>query len=416
MDTDFKNESIAEFRNISRDILKGNIPDEELKAKLRQAQKMEVLGQLVGSVTHDFNNLLTIITGHCELMSEHTAVNDDMNVHLGEIRKAANIAAELTRQLLSFSRKESNEPDTININKTIENQERMIRLLLGDKRNLVLDLDSVVHTMNAIPGQIEQVIINLVVNARDAMSEKGTLCIKTKKISKRQIDYIDAKESEDYLLLEVSDDGCGMSRSIASKVFDPFFTTKGENQGTGLGLSIVKNIIDQMKGYITIDSEIGVGTTVQLYLPVVAGRVSSEIVKKTPAQTQRNNKLILLVEDEKGVAKMTEKMLVKYGYKVISASSGMDALQVCENLNDPPSVLLTDLVLPDMTGDHLAMTIREIWPELSVLLTSGQLIENEMLLFDNDDNYQFLPKPFKLGELISKVRVLSESTHKITAN
>lgn len=383
----------------------------EIQSKLRHAQKMEALGQLVSGVAHDFNNLLTIISGHGELMSMQVAKNDPLRTHIEEISKAAGIAADLTHQLLSFSRNESNELSIVNLNQTIMNLERMIHLLLGEKMQFRTSLDSDLHNIKVNHGQLEQVIINLAINARDAMSEGGLLTMETSNLNlSKSAAATLGIELGSYVMFLISDDGCGMSQETATKAFEPFFTTKKKNNGTGLGLSTVFSIVKQNSGYIGIDSELGSGTTIKIYLPLATEKQSSPELEPEVLPAASENESILVVEDEKGVREMIVRILHSQGYEVISAGSGMEALRICEDLIKAPKLLLTDFVLPDMSGDHLARTAQEIWPEIKVVITSGYIFNNETMPIDEKTGYAFLPKPFSLSDLISRVKEVLAST------
>jgi two-component system cell cycle sensor histidine kinase/response regulator CckA len=382
-----------------------------LAEQLRQAQKIDSLGRLAGGVAHDFNNLLTVIAGHADLMLQDLDENDPLRESVGDIKSAATRAADLTRQLLAFSRRQILRPRVVDLNDTIRESTRMLRRLLGEDVELVTLLDPGLGRVKADPGQLDQVIVNLAVNARDAMPQGGKLTIETRNVAIEQRDaqrHVSFQPGS-YVLIAISDSGVGMNADILPHIFEPFFTTKEQGKGTGLGLSMVYGIVKQSGGWIWVYSEPGHGTTVKVYLPRVEPPLTEVEERPAEIESPRGGETILVVEDEEAVRKLTCHILRKYGYDVIETANGGEALLTCERHVLPIPLLLTDVVMPRMSGPALAARLRQLHPEMKVLYTSGYtdaaVVDRGLL----DQSVSFLQKPFTPSELGRKVREVLDS-------
>jgi signal transduction histidine kinase/CheY-like chemotaxis protein len=377
----------------------------QLETQFRQAQKMDAVGRLAGGVAHDFNNLLTIILGECELTLAKVKPGDPIYNALGEIHKAGQRAAILTRQLLLFSRKELFEPVTFNLNDILTGISGMIRRLIGEDVEVKLRPASGLGLVIADRGQIEQVMVNLVVNARDAMPGGGTIIIETTNVA-LGADYAAAHAEVrpgDYVMLAVSDTGTGMSEEVKAHLFEPFFTTKEQGKGTGLGLATSYSIVKQFGGHIGIYSELGTGTTMKVYLPRVAAAAKT-VEAQQPAVTDSGNETILLVEDEPAVRAIAGRILGTKGYTVLAAGDAEEALRLLGEFWGNVDLLLTDVVLPKMGGRELAERVRERHPKVKVLFASGYtddvILQHKLL----EHNIALLHKPFTPDALGRKVR------------
>ena len=377
----------------------------ESQERLRQSQKMAVVGHLTGGVVHDFNNLLTIIGGHAELVLAGLPPDAPMRDSLCQIRSASSRAAALTRQLLAFSRKQVVEPKILDLNIHVRDTEKMIRRLVGEDVSLQTSLAPGLSQVKVDPGQIDQVILNLVVNARDAMPKGGRLTIKTfnvarnKKFSKTCPDATPGS----YVALVVSDRGCGMTSDVRARIFEPFFTTKTQGKGTGLGLTVVHGIVKQNGGYIVVDSEPGHGTTFKIYLPAAQGR-STRIGQVEPDSNAHGCETVLLVEDEDTLRSLAAVVLETYGYNVLSAANGEEALRLVPRHKGKLDLLLTDVVMPGISGCELAATLRKNQPDLKVLFLSGYTEEDIVSRGILSDGSAFLNKPFSPASLVAKIR------------
>src|SRR6185503_13123709 len=323
--------------------------------QLRQSQKMEAVGQLAGGVAHDFNNLLTAISGYSDLGLRRLGEGDPLRRNLEEIKKASTRAGSLTRQLLAFSRKQMLQAKVIDLNAIVTDMDRMLRRLIGEDIDLVTFLEPSSCRIKADPGQIEQVILNLAVNARDAMPRGGKLTVETGRV------YLDetyarahvAVKSGHYIMLAVSDTGIGMDAETQERVFEPFFTTKEVGKGTGLGLSTVYGIVKQSGGSIWVYSESGKGSTFKVYLPIVTESIDVE-QKSGNAEFYRGKETILLVEDEEMVRNLSREILEMNGYRVVTASDGEQAARLCESIDEEIHLMVTDVVMPQMSGRELS--------------------------------------------------------------
>ena len=402
-------EELIGIASIGRDITE----KEQLEEQLRHSQKMEAVGQLAGGVAHDFNNLLMGIIGYSDLLLDNFNENDPAWEGIQEIKKAGERAASLTRQLLAFSRRQMLQPEIINLNIIISDLEKMLRRLIGENIQLTASLDCDLVNVKADPGQIEQVIVNLCVNARDAMPHGGKLIIKTSNltIDSSVVTHFFTLPHGNYVMMEIMDTGTGIPPEIQIRIFDPFFTTKREGKGTGLGLSTVYGIIQQSGGQIYLESETGIGSNFIIILPQCSETVKTQ---KTEEQRdfQRGNETILIVEDEDLVRTITTKILKLQGYRIIQASTPAEALLISEQYTQPIHLLLTDIIMPQMTGRVLAERLLKISPALKVLYMSGytddEIIQNAVM----DSALEFIQKPFSPSNLTKKVRqILDKGAH-----
>jgi PAS domain S-box-containing protein len=385
-----------------------------LQKQFEHAQKMEAVGRLAGGVAHDFNNLLMVISGYVQLMQDFPADNIKVSHYLTQIREASSRAASITRQLLVFSRKQMLEPTILDLNYVIKDLGKMLPRLLGEDVEIVSNLDPHLGTLRADRGQLEQVIMNLAVNARDAMPKGGRLTIETSNIALDAV-YHQRREVSvppgRYVLLAVSDTGVGMDTETQLRIFEPFFSTKGEGGGTGLGLATVHGIVKQNHGFIWVYSELGKGSTFKIYLP----RLDSAVTEPSsrPLQvTSGGTETILLVEDETVLRNMSRVYLESKGYTVLDASNANEALGLCRNYQKPIHVLITDMVMPGLGGSELAKSVLELRPGLAVVLMSGytdRALDSEAAGIEA----QFLQKPFSLDALGRTVRFLLSKNRKI---
>ncbi len=382
----------------------------DAERQLRQAQKMEAVGRLAGGVAHDFNNLLTVICGYSETMLERLRAGDPLRSNVEEIRKAGERAASLTRQLLAFSRKQVLELKVLDLNAVVGSMQKMLDRLIGEDVHLVTDLDPKLGRVKADPGQLEQVIMNLAVNARDAMPRGGRLSIET------QDAYLDeayaethvGAEAGPFVMLAMSDNGCGMDAETLNRIFEPFFTTKEIGVGTGLGLSTVFGIVKQSGGYISAYSEPGRGTSFKIYLPRVEEAAEAVAVSDSSAAVPKGSGTILLVEDEAVLRQLARDILTSSGYTVLQAPHGGEALLLCERHRGPIDLILTDVIMPHMNGRELYERLAARRPGTKVLYMSGytgDAIAHQGVL---DPGTAFIQKPFALRALLQKVREVLE--------
>ncbi|MDY7040589.1 MAG: ATP-binding protein, partial [Chloroflexota bacterium] len=373
---------------------------------LLQAQKMEAVGRLAGGVAHDFNNLLTAITGYTSLLLRNLGEDDPLRGDVEEIKKAAHRAASLTGQLLAFSRRQMLQPKMLDLNTVITSMEAMLRRLIREDIKLVTVLAPDLGYVKADPGQIEQVIMNLAVNARDAMPQGGKLTIETVNTYLDEDYAVQAVDVQagPYVMIEVTDTGVGMDEEILSHIFEPFFTTKGLGKGTGLGLATVHGIIKQSGGHIEVYSEPERVTTFRIYLPQVEGEIEQVEQVQIPLESLLGSETILLVEDADIVRALARVVLHRNGYNVLEASHGREALLVCEQHDGPIHLLVTDVVMPEMGGRELAEHLTALHPEMKVLYASGYtddaIVHRDV--FERDT--AFLQKPFTPEALMRKVR------------
>jgi signal transduction histidine kinase len=394
------------FAKMRSGLQEGKQEQVKLEARLRQAHKMEAVGRLAGGVAHDFNNLLTIIRGHSDLLIDKPGIDESERRSLDQIKKAANRAVAMTRQLLAFSRKQVLQPKILDLNSVLTELSKMLSRLIGEQIDYRFEPQQDLLRVLADPGQIEQVVMNLAVNARDAMPSGGTLWIRTASahLCPADLSARPAMSAGSYVLISVSDTGHGMDEETKSHIFEPFFTTKEVGKGTGLGLATVYGIVKQSGGFIWVDSTPGKGTTFEIYLPAVEGEIApcDEIVRNTFALS--GSETVLIAEDEEGVRDLAARILRSSGYKVLEAKDGMDALQVAQVYEGPIHVLLTDIVMPRLGGPDLAERLKSVRPDLRVVMMSGYSDylskESERL----DSTGPVLQKPFTLTSLLSRIR------------
>ncbi|MGQ0810454.1 MAG: PAS domain S-box protein, partial [Nitrospiraceae bacterium] len=385
------------------------------EARLRQSQKMEAVGRLAGGVAHDFNNLLTVIRGYSELILNRLSQADPMRKEMEEVKKASDRAAGLTSQLLAFSRRQYITPKIVDLNAVVSNVDGMLRRLVGeDIIELCAVLDPDLGRIKADPGQIEQVIMNLAVNARDAMPGGGRLTIETRNVTvTERIGALPSiVEPGSYVMLMVKDTGCGMEEDTQSHLFEPFFTTKEKGKGTGLGLSTVYGIVRQNSGSISVESALGLGTTFKMYFPQVGDPATEADSAALTLDRIRGHETVLLVEDEPGVRGLVHETLRLQGYAVLEARHGIEALLTGAKHMGPIHLLLTDVVMPQMSGPEVAEKLSSVRPDLKVLYMSGY---PDHPVFSRDGiktDRAFLQKPFTTYTLIQKVREVLDTVGK----
>ncbi len=378
--------------------------------RLRQSQKMEAVGQLAGGIAHDFNNLLGVIMGYCELLEERIAPDDATRRMVAQIRNAGTRGAALTRQLLAFSRRQVLRPLVLDLNGLVIGMEAMLRRLIGEHIEIATSLLPDLGRVRADPSQIEQILMNLAVNARDAMPNGGTITIETTNVA---LDDSQARQHPEvkpgsYVMLSMSDTGVGMDSETQARIFEPFFTTKQVGKGTGLGLSTVYGIVKQSSGYIYAYSELGRGTTFKVYLPCVAAEAEIPAREET-LPIRGGQETILLVEDNAPLRELAREMLEKLGYAVLDAGRPSEAILTARQHEGPIALLITDMVMPEVNGRVLAKTLRAIRPEMKVLYTSGYADETIVEEYELEAGCPLLEKPFTRDALATRVRELLDS-------
>ncbi len=406
--------SVAEY-DAGKNIVVGTIHDiterVKLESQLRQSHKMESVGRLAGGVAHDFNNMLSVILGHAELAMEVTDPDDARHTHLEQIFQAAQRSADMTRQLLAFARKQTITPKILDFNEAIAGLLNMLRRLIGEDIDLSWQSASGVWPVRMDPAQIDQILANLCVNARDAIKGVGKITIETGTKSFDE-DYCDDHPGflpGDYVMLAVSDNGCGMDKETMDKLFEPFFTTKDMGKGTGLGLSMVYGIVKQNDGFVNVYSEPGKGTTFRIYLPRHRGMVSDMPPEKARRIPKAQGETVLIVEDETAILELGQTMLERLGYKVLTAGTPGEAMELAGAHPYAVDLLITDVVMPEMNGRHLAAGIADRFPQIKILFMSGytaNVIAHHGVL---DEGVNFLQKPFSIHELAVKTRQALES-------
>ena len=393
---------------ISRDITSRKLDDlhrDQLQQELQQSQKMEAVGQLAGGIAHDFNNLLTIITGHSGLLLSLPEITPDVQESAAEISDAANRAAALTRQLLAFSRQALTQPEVVDVNAVVSDTSKLLRRLIGEDVTLDTALDASEAAVRADPSQLNQILMNLALNARDAMPTGGTLRIETGNVDLDDTFtgmHLGVKPGR-YVMLRVIDNGIGMPPSVLARIFEPFYTTKGVGKGTGLGLSMVFGIVQQSGGGIHVQSEVGQGSTISIFLPAVPmpdPAPRRERSSGTPGGTET----ILLVEDDSGVRAFALRVLQALGYDVLTAHDGAHALQVVASTEKHIALLVTDVVMPNMSGPALVAALRERLPHVAALYMSGYTDDAVLRHGLMQAEVDFMEKPFTATALAGKVR------------
>lgn len=397
--------SVTRAFDHTRSILQKNeAQKQQLEEQLRQSQKMEALGRLAGGVAHDFNNLLTVIKGHSDMLLERVKPADPLYGSSEQIQKAANRAASLTRQLLAFSRRQVLQSKVVDLNALVKDMGPLLQRLTREDIEFAVQLSEEPGRVKADTGQLEQVLLNLIVNASDAMPRGGKLSVETQEV------HVDAEyaktrpalETGDYVLLRVSDTGHGMDASTKARIFEPFFTTKDQGKGTGLGLAMVYGVVKQSNGFIWVESEIGQGTQFEIYLPQVNEKPEAIHRDKVTASARRDLKTVLVVEDEEDVRTLVSEYLSSMGYRVLSACDGTEALEIVERLGKEIHVLLTDVVMPRMRGPELAERLKLIIPKLKVIYMSGYLEQNAGNRSFLEGAF-FIDKPFSRDVLARQV-------------
>ena len=393
----------------------------KLEAQFAQSQKMQAVGQLAGGVAHDFNNLLTAIIGFSDLLLLKHKPGDPSFSELMQIKQNANRAAGLTRQLLAFSRRQTLRPQVLELPLIVDDLTVLLKRMIGEQNNLTVEHGRNIWPVRADVVQLEQVIINLVVNARDAMPEGGSITLRTANVDKAEVQGMafDGMPSQDYVLIEVQDTGTGMSADVVDKIFEPFFTTKELGKGTGLGLSTVYGIVKQTEGFIYPVSTVGVGTTFKIFLPrhiVSEQEATAKAAGVAQVRDLTGHERILLVEDEESVRAFSARALRTTGYEVFEADGGEEALEVLEDLDFKIDLMISDVVMPEMDGPSLLREVRQKMPNLKVIFVSGYAEESVRRDIEDDQSVEFLPKPYSLDQINSKVKEVLEKLGKDEVN
>ena len=379
----------------------------KLEAQLRQAQKMEAVGTLAGGVAHDFNNLLTVIIGNAQLALMDVVKDESLRKKIEEIEKSGDKAASLTRQLLAFSRKQVIKPEVLDFNELLTGIEKMLARLIGEDVELLMIPEPALWQVEVDPGQMEQVIMNLAINARDAMPRGGKLTIETANMDLDESYFYEhgiKNEPGPYVILAVSDTGSGLDKETQKHIFEPFFTTKEVGKGTGLGLSTVYGIVKQNNGFVWVYSEPGQGSTFKVYLPGAEGDADSEEKQRLPVIELGGSETVLIVEDDDGLRKFAQNALQQHGYRVLDAENGEDALKVGKAHEGPIHLMITDVVMPRMGGKEAAERLQSLYPQMKVIYMSGYtdnaIVHHGVLA----PGLNFLQKPFSAEGLARKVR------------
>lgn len=383
---------------------------ERLQNQLNQSQKMESIGRLAGGVAHDLNNMLSVIVGNTEMAMERVEPSAPLFEELNEIMDAARRSAELTRQLLAFARKQAISPRVVDLNRTVEAMLKMVGRIIGEQIELKWCPQKGLWLINIDPSQIDQIVANLCVNARDAIDGVGEIKIITENVVLDNLwcsNHPGAVAGE-YVMLQLSDNGCGMDKSTLENIFEPFFTTKGLGKGTGLGLATVYGIVNQNSGLIEVKSEPGDGATFNIYLPRYMEMAAQEGAEALGAESESSSDekriTVLLVEDETAILKLTRILLEKEGYKVIAAESPLDAIEIAKRDHGKIDLLMTDVIMPHMNGSDLAANILSIYPDMRLLFMSGYTADIIAIHGVLGEEVNFIQKPFSKKELCSKVR------------
>ena len=406
------------YRVHSEEVIQCNIRDirqrkdaEVLEQRLRQAHKMEAVGQLAGGLAHDFNNLLGVILGYCELLEDQQELTEKVRNMVTEIHNAGKSARNLTQRLLAFSRRQVLEPAVMDLNDTVHRMEKMLDRLIGDDVQLVSVLAPDLGRIKADPNQVEQMLMNLSINARDAMPKGGLIIIKTAnvEIDEAYAHQHPATEPGQYVLLTVSDTGIGMDAETQSHIFEPFFSTKSRGQGTGLGLSTVFGLVKQSGGAIAVYSEPGAGATFKVHFPR-CDEVQVSPQKKKTSPLKGGTETILLVDDATPLRELTRRILEESGYSVLDSGDPAEALRIAAKHEGPLPLMITDVVMPGFSGSVLAERVAEVRPETKVLYASGYNDDSIVHAHVRGQDAAFLDKPFTRENLLRKVRDLLDST------
>ncbi len=375
---------------------------QQLEAQLQQSQKLEAVGRLAGGIAHDFNNVLTVVTNFGEIIQADLEPNSATARDLDQILQAANRASRLTRQLLAFSRRQMLQPVQLDINEVVRGSHRLLERLIPSRVSIALELDPGLSAVFADPLQIEQVLLNLAVNASDAMPDGGRLTFRTTMSALDDIEPVGDSYARSHVCLTVKDTGMGMDRETVQHVFEPFFTTKPMGKGTGLGLSTVHGIISQLGGRVWVYSELGRGTTFKLYLPAVEGAATPLDRERRRAAIPRGAGTVLIVEDDQGTREVTKRLLARHGYGVIASTNAADAIELLEADALGIQLVLSDVMMPGMNGIEFARLVMSRWPEIPVLLMSGYS-DTEILDPTDSAGFRFIEKPFTSASLLDAV-------------
>jgi len=388
---------ISSQRDVTREL--------QLENQYYQAEKMNAIGRLTGGIAHDFNNLLTAINGFAESIKMQITSGDPLYEYADKIGYTVQRATDLIDQLMSFSRREATNPQVVDLNKVVANISKMLDPIIG--RDIALETNFALNLwpVKIDPTQIEQIVVNLAVNARDAMPNGGRLKIGTSNVVLSNGNLASQEtQSGEYVLLSVSDTGMGMADDVKAHIFEPFFTTKEKGRGTGLGLATIFGIVKQSKGHIEVESELGKGTTFNIYLPRVYEKVTHVPKRVQANELPRGTETVLVVEDEPAVRNLAVRLLGRYGYTVLEAEDGAMALEVAQSHHGALDVLLTDMIMPELGGVALADKLRNHYPDLKVLIMSGQVLNTKLRRNLQARSTNFIQKPFSAVELIRKVR------------
>jgi PAS domain S-box-containing protein len=378
----------------------------DLEEKLRQAQKMEAIGKLAGGIAHDFNNLLVALLGHSQLLAELLQGQEKPAEHLHEIRRAGERAADLVRQLLAFGRKQELRPAALDLNHLVLDLRKLLERLIGEDVQLETTIAEGTVVVRADRGQLEQVLLNLAANARDAMPDGGVIAIETERVQLRHSEGDVQQElpDGDYALLRVSDSGVGMDRRTAERAFEPFFTTKEPGQGTGLGLATVYGIVKQSGGSVTLESSPGVGTSIRVLLPLTVEPIRVEVQQVEVEELRGGDETILVAEDDPSVSLLVVRALEARGYRIHLARDGREALDLYERHADSISLLITDVIMPNMGGEKLVAELGARGHRPRVLFISSYTDEQLRHLRDREGDVDIIQKPFDVGDLLRRVR------------
>jgi signal transduction histidine kinase len=396
----------------SRTLIVRDVTDRRrLEAQLRQAQRMEAVGRLAGGVAHDFNNLLTVISGYTEMLLDDLPSGDRLRDPVLMMRQAGEQAAALTSQLLAFSRRQVIEPQVLELNSVVSNLTKMLRRLIGEDIELSVALAADLDRVRIDPRQVEQILMNLSVNARDAMPHGGRVTIETANatVDEHFAQFTPGLIPGRYVLLAVTDSGLGMDENTRSRIFEPFFTTKDPGKGTGLGLAMVYSIVQQAKGHIEVYSELGHGTVFKLYLPSVDGVDQPKEATDDQAASLQGTETILLVEDAEGVRALLQDVLTMYGHQVLVARDGEEGIRLANDHTGPIDLIITDIVMPRMGGRELVERVVTTRPTVRALYLSGYTDEAVMRHGVLEAGAAFLQKPFTARQLMTKVRQILDA-------
>lgn len=386
--------------------IRGAVERQRLERQMQAAQRMEAVGRLAGGVAHDFNNTLNVILGYGDMLLQELQNGDPLREQVEEIMKAGRHSAALTRQLLAFSRRQALQPEVLDLNAIVEDLQKMLRRLIGEDIDMTMALAEDLAGVEVDPGQIEQVIMNLAINAQHAMPRGGKLLIETANV---ELDNVYAKNHASvvpgkYVMLAMTDTGCGMDKETLSKIFDPFFTTKKQGEGTGLGLSTVYGIVKQSSGNIWAYSEPGKGTTFKIYFPLTLAKPETKEERIAKEEPLVGGEHILVVEDAAALRQLIERILSRLDYKVSGAASGVEALLLIEQKGLKPDLVITDVIMPRMGGPALVKRLRKIQPDLKVIYMSGYTGNALVQRGDLDRGTPFIQKPFTNRDFIAIIQ------------